>query len=212
MIAKIRHGLARLDVLIRSLHPVRLRYPAFGDLDAFCAGYAASQQRGPAARTLDLGCGSAPRNPFGAAVVCGVDLRAAQAPNVRYADLATEPIPFGDGSFDYVSAYDFIEHVPRVLYAPQRRAPFVVLMNEIDRVLRVGGVLLAVTPAFPFTRAFQDPTHVNIVTEDTFPSYFCAPQLQARIYGFQGCFTLVRQGWRRQHLITVLAKRDSARP
>ena len=211
MFDRIRHGLAQLDVLFRSLHPVRLRNPAFGDVDAFCAAHAAAARRAPGTRTLDLGCGTAPRNPFRAEVVCGVDLRADEPRQIRYADLAIEPIPFADASFDYLTAYDFIEHVPRVLYAPARRAPFVELMNEIDRVLKPGGVLLAVTPAFPFTRAFQDPTHVNIITEDTFPAYFCGPEPQARMYGFRGGFALVRQGWRRQHLISVLAKGDAGR-
>lgn len=206
MFAKIQRAFASLDVLARSLHPVRLRNPPFGNLDEFCAGHAARNSSGAGARTLDLGCGTAPRNPFGAAEVCGVDIRADEPRGIRYADLATQAIPFEDGSFDYVTAFDFIEHVPRVLYAPAQRFPFVVLMNEIDRVLKAGGLLLSVTPAYPFTRAFQDPTHVNIITEDTFPAYFCGPELQARMYGFRGQFRVLRQGWWRQHLITVLAK------
>lgn len=204
MLATLRHTLQRLDVIVRSIRPVRLRYPAFGDLDGFCARYAAA--RGGDTSTLDLGCGPTPRNPFLAATVCGIDIRPDPAHNVRRADLAVDPIPHDDASFDYVTAYDFIEHVPRVLYAPGRRFPFVELMNEVHRVLRPGGAFLSLTPAFPFAPAFQDPTHVNVITEDTFPLYFDARHTHARMYGFRGAFTVVRQGWQKRHLVTVLAK------
>jgi SAM-dependent methyltransferase len=87
-------------------------------------------------------------------------------------DLAIESIPFPSEYFDYVSAYDFIEHVPRIIYNPTRRFCFIELMNEIYRVLKMGGTFASFTPAFPKEAAFIDPTHVNIITENTFPLYF----------------------------------------
>ena len=155
-------------------------------------------------KALDLGCGTQPKNPFGADEVFGVDVR--DIGNIRRADLVVEPIPFGDAEFEFVTAHDFLEHVPRLIYAPSRRYPFVELMNEIWRVLKPGGQFLSVTPAFPHAAAFQDPTHVNIITEQTFPLYFDNTNCWAAMYGFTGKFRVKEQGWREPHLLTILIK------
>lgn len=157
-------------------------------------------------KTLDLGCGTVPRNPFNADQLYGVDVRDNLDRTVRSADLAIEPIPFEDASFDYVTAYDFIEHMPRLVYAPTRRNAFVELMNEIYRVLKPGGIFLSSTPAYPHEVAFRDPTHVNIITEKTFPQYFDLHQKVASMYGFNGGFEVRLQEWRGEHLFTTLRK------
>lgn len=147
-------------------------------------------------RHLDLGCGPVPRNPYGRDELYGVDLGAAVDPSgrMRRANLALQPIPWPDDSFESVSAYDFFEHVPRVLPTPDglgTRFPFVELMNEIWRVLKPGGMLYACTPVYPSKAAFQDPTHVNIMTVDTH-SYFARPERMAAAYGFKGDFAARR--------------------
>jgi len=148
-------------------------------------------------RHLDLGCGAVARNPYGQAEVHAVDLAAPDGldpQRFRRANLTLEPIPHPDSTFDSVSAFDFLEHVPRVLATADgkgTRFPFVEAMNEIHRVLRPGGRLYAVTPAFPREEAFQDPTHVNVITRGT-AGYFCGPEPLARVYGFRGAFTLLR--------------------
>lgn len=157
-------------------------------------------------KTLDLGCGDVPRNPFHADELYGVDVRDNLAGNIRSADLVIEPIPFASESFDYLTAYDFIEHVPRIVYAPQRRHAFVEVMNEIHRVLKPGGLFLSHTPAYPHAVAFRDPTHVNIITDETFPFYFDDQVRWGAIYGFRGAFKLRHQEWRGPHLITVMQK------
>ena len=157
-------------------------------------------------RSLDLGCGQQPRNPFNADQLFGIDVREDLQANIRRADLAIEPIPFGTAAFEYVSAYDFLEHIPRVIYVPERRNAFVELMNEIYRVLKDGGLFLAFTPAYPHAAAFQDPTHVNIITEHTFPLYFDDANRWAAGYGFTGAFMIRLQEWRGPHLLTVLQK------
>lgn len=156
--------------------------------------------------SLDLGCGPHPNNPFNATTVYGVDVRNNLGLNIKCADLAIEPIPFDNECFNYVSAFQFIEHVPRVIYTPQRRNPFIELMNEIYRVLVPGGIFLSVTPAYPHNAAFQDPTHVNIITEDTFPLYFSTPNNWASMYGFNGKFSLLKQEWMNANLVTQLQK------
>lgn len=158
-------------------------------------------------RTLDLGYGTKPKNPFKADETYGIDIRPG-ADRIVVADLAIDPIPFASEFFDYCSAFDFIEHIPRVVYAPERKFSFVDLMSEIYRVLRPGGKFLSVTPAFPAPPVFRDPTHVNIITTETFPMYFDKEHCLARMYGFVGGFEIERQYWHSNkiHLVSVLRK------
>lgn len=148
---------------------------------------------------LDLGCGQFPRNPYGRQSLCGIDIRADMdldpAVEIRVANLSCEPIPYPDSHFDSVSAYDFLEHVPRVSVDHARKTttfPFVDLMSEVWRVLRPGGLFYAVTPAYPHTNAFVDPTHVNYLTVRS-SRYFVGPKPMGRMYGFRGSFSVVRQ-------------------
>lgn len=158
-------------------------------------------------KTLDLGCGLRPKNPFNADDVYGIDIREG-GDKVSIADLAIEPIPFDDCFFDFCSAYDFIEHIPRVIYMPQRKFCFVDLMSEIYRVLKPGGKFLSFTPAFPAPPAWRDPTHVNIITSETFPLYFDNKKCLAKMYGFNGGFEIEKQYWHKNkiHLISILKK------
>ena len=159
-------------------------------------------------KTLDIGCGQTPKNPFSMDEVYGIDIREDINAKIFRADLAVESIPFADEFFDGVSAFDFIEHIPRVIYMPQRRFCFVELMNEVYRVLKTGGTFLSFTPAFPAPAAWRDPTHVNIITEETFPLYFDYQNRLASMYGFNGYFQITSQQWHENkiHLITEMTK------
>jgi SAM-dependent methyltransferase len=151
-------------------------------------------------RHLDLGCGNKPRNPYELDEVWGVDINqdvVDSNPFVLGANLTLERIPFESDSFDAVSAYDFLEHVPRVISAADNKStifPFIEIMNEIWRVLKNGGMLYAVTPGFPREEAFVDPTHVNPVTILTH-NYFSLPHRRADMYGFVGSFKVRRVKW-----------------
>jgi len=151
-------------------------------------------------RHLDLGCGAAPRNPYRRPELHGIDLRAFPTSarfEFRAANLTMEPIPFPDNHFGSVSAFDFLEHVPRVLAKPAgdgTRFPFIELMSEVWRVLAPGGRFYALTPAFPHAEAFRDPTHVNILTAKTH-DYFCGERPYAANYGFVGRFSVCRADW-----------------
>ncbi len=147
-------------------------------------------------RHLDLGCGSQPRNPYGRTELHGVDIAPGRpgGAEIRRCNLALEPLPYPDNHFDSLSAFDFLEHVPRLL--PTRdgaatRFPFIELMTEAWRVLRPNGLFYAVTPCYPSPEAFQDPTHINIITDRTH-HYFARPQMLGRMYGFGGCFDALR--------------------
>lgn len=146
-------------------------------------------------RHLDLGCGRFPRNPYARRHLSGVDIRPLQEAegfDYRVANLILEPIPYPDNSFLSVSAFDFIEHIPRIFPGDGGTVfPFVRLMDEIWRVLAPGGRLYALTPAFPAPEAFTDPTHVNIITDKTH-TYFCGEKPMGRMYGFKGRFKALR--------------------
>jgi SAM-dependent methyltransferase len=149
---------------------------------------------------LDLGCGTAPRNPYRRKFLCGVDIRSPQNLNVheyKSANLFLDPIPWPANYFGSVSAFDFIEHVPRVLpnlTGGGTRFPFIELLNEVWRVLGPDGLFYALTPCYPSKAAFQDPTHVNIITEETH-NYFCGAAPVAAMYGFIGRFSVRRAQW-----------------
>ena len=81
--------------------------------------------------TLDLGCGLNPQNPFRAEQVYGIDIRDNPSKYIKCADLTVEPIPFEANFFDYVTAFDTLEHIPRVIYTPNRRFSFVELKKEV---------------------------------------------------------------------------------
>lgn len=161
---------------------------------------------------LDLGCGDKPRNPFKAKFIVGLDLNCTANSNpltfganvssttkIVQSD-ATLVLPFESNYFDSISAFDFLEHVPRW----ERRNnevvfPFVDLMSEIHRVLKPGGYFLALTPGVPNLAAFSDPTHINFITTETV-TYFASTSNRdclARMYGFKGDFQVLHNSWLR---------------
>lgn len=149
---------------------------------------------------LDLGCGKFPRNPYDRSKLCGVDIRGltpAEGFDFRPANLSLEPIPYADNTFGSVSAFDFIEHVPRLLATAdgtQTFFPFIRLMDEVWRVLAPGGRFYALTPTWPNPEVFVDPTHVNVITDRTH-EYFCGDNPLGRMYGFKGHFVARRTEW-----------------
>ncbi len=93
---------------------------------------------------LDIGAGAA--EPLPGAVRLDRSIRC--APHV-VADLDSGALPFREGSFARVAAFDVLEHV----------ADMPAVMEEIHRVLRRGGVLRLTTPHFSCANAYTDPTH-----------------------------------------------------
>ena len=155
---------------------------------------------------VDLGSGNVPRNPFGASKVFGTDFHSDFISKEGFSfvqvDL-TKKLPFEDSSLDSLSAYDVLEHIPRWERVDGKIVfPFINLMTEIHRCLKPGGIFLAVTPAFPSPAAFQDPTHVNIISTVTI-KYFTNPSPWAANleYGFAGSFDLVCQTWLRGNAV-----------
>lgn len=92
---------------------------------------------------LDLGCGKNPEPGF-----LGVD--ALKFGQDVVADL-TKRWPWADGSVEEARASHFVEHLK-----PRQRIHFV---NELYRVLQVGGKCQIVTPHWASCRAYGDLTH-----------------------------------------------------
>ena len=152
---------------------------------------------------VDLGCGNLPRNPLSAGKVIGIDV-ASEAPYdvlngvLDYKQVIPgEPLPFESNQIDSVSAFDFLEHIPRSDRSPvgDYTNPFINMMNEIYRILKPGGVFIALTPCYPSPAAFTDPTHVNFISETTH-LYFSGPNFaNVKNYGFLGEFKMVEAAW-----------------
>lgn len=148
---------------------------------------------------LDLGCGFNAKNPYKMEQLYGCDIRerSIDDPSINFnyskANLSLDPIPFSDSFFDSISAYDFLEHIPRqaLLSNGEMVNPFVNLMSEIYRALKPGGFFLASTPVYPNIAAFSDPTHVNFITKKTH-FYFIGENPTASIYGFIGNFRVIK--------------------
>lgn len=159
--------------------------------------------------SLDIGSGPKPKNPFNAQELIGVDFRENKDFDVYYADLSLGNLPFKNERFDFATAFDLLEHIPRTLNNNgETTFPFILLMNEVFRVLKPGGIFFAYQPVFPAKSVFQDPTHVNIMSEDTLDYYFCEKSW-ARIYGFTGCFELVADGWIGEKYFCFMRKSSS---
>jgi len=153
---------------------------------------------------LDLGSGRNVRNPCGLPNVYGIDISAfdsipSSSSRIVSADI-TKELPFPDHYFDSISAFDVLEHIPRWERHSTGKIvfPFVNLMTEIYRTLKPNGIFIAVTPAYPAPEAFQDPTHINILTEQTV-DYFIGqnPSAMTVGYGFQGNFSKLHHSWLR---------------
>jgi len=149
---------------------------------------------------LDLGCGDKPRNPYKVDELFGVDIHPAVTglgPNFKCSNIAIDALPFDSHFFDSVSAFDVLEHIPRQaidFHTRNVKLPFINLMDEIWRILKPAGMFYAYTPAYPSKEVFQDPTHVNFITEETH-QYFCSANAYAKRYGFKGQFELIEAQW-----------------
>jgi SAM-dependent methyltransferase len=104
---------------------------------------------------LDIGCGTGGNllalRRFGNAAGCDIAESAVAYCHSRgLAGVVHQPdphrLPFPDGRFDLVTAFDMIEHVD----------DDIAMMREMARVLRPGGAVFLTTPAFPALWSVHD--------------------------------------------------------
>jgi predicted SAM-dependent methyltransferase len=87
-------------------------------------------------------------------------------------------LPFEDDSVDEVLAKHLLEHIDNLI----------LLIEEIFRILKPGGIFRGEVPHFRHRWAFEDPTHVNFFATKTFE--FFTDELNHRI-GTDANFTII---------------------
>lgn len=100
---------------------------------------------------LNLGCGNDIREGW-----VNLDINKKEGVNVVH-DLNEVPLPFEDNSFNYILCKDILEHVD-----------YVILMNELHRILKKEGILRIRVPHFTSKSNYADPTHINLFSLNTF--------------------------------------------
>lgn len=99
---------------------------------------------------LDIACGKNRKVGFtGVDIWEGADI---------VADLEKFPWPFEDNSVDEIFCSHYIEHTPDL----------VSFANELYRILKVGATAEIIAPYYSSIRAWQDPTHLRAISENTF--------------------------------------------
>lgn len=155
-------------------------------------------------KQLDLGVGGANRIKDGYQGY-GVDIVATERPwllDNKSADLAIDSIPYEDDMFDYITAYDFLEHIPPVMYYLEdwnkknvKRNCMIELFNEIYRVLKDGGQFYHQTPGYypdwNLQSVWSDPTHCFVWTPDTANHFSGDYTGQHDDYGHKSKFKLI---------------------
>jgi len=90
------------------------------------------------------------------------------------------PYVFKDEEFDGVLAQDFLEHIPHTLFGesglPLSGDGFILVMNELWRILKPGGMLESRFPHPHSANSLIDPTHTRVLFPETFIWYFCKDQ------------------------------------
>ncbi|MFQ5863245.1 MAG: methyltransferase domain-containing protein [Candidatus Brocadiales bacterium] len=140
-------------------------------------------------RRLDLGCGPNKKEGY-----IGIDTHPYPRVDV-VRDVDRHGLPFDDDSVDEVRAHHFLEHCHDLIF----------VMNEICRVLRPGGRLVAIVPIVEVgTGAFRDPTHVRYFNKDSF-LYFTGHPWTYHGLGIRP-FRLADQGIGQDDMTVVLEK------
>ena len=129
-------------------------------------------------RNLNIGCGE---KDFPDCV--NVDIRHTYITHLIY-DLEKFPYPFEDNEFENIYAYDILEHLTDVM----------AVMEELHRILKVGGKLFIRTNNWRFENAFTDPTHKHFFTLRSF-DYFDPNKEMGAKYGYysKGKFSIARK-------------------
>lgn len=99
---------------------------------------------------LDIACGKNKKTGYsGVDIWEGADI---------VADLEKYPWPFEDESVDEIFCSHYIEHT----------RDLIAFANELYRILKTGARAEIIAPYYSSIRAWQDPTHLRAISENTF--------------------------------------------
>ena len=90
-------------------------------------------------------------------------------------DANKDRLPFEDNSIDVVRSYHFLEHI--------KNAKFV--LEEVDRVLKPGGIMNNVVPYANSNAQFSSLDHVSFFNEKTFHRLFNEKTYKNTDYNFK---------------------------
>lgn len=102
---------------------------------------------------LDLACGQSVHPGY-----VGVDIW--PGADIQH-DLSVFPWPWDDSTIEQAICLHYVEHV----------VDLIGFMNELWRIMRPGGEVLIQHPYAHSNRAWQDPTHVRALNEDSWRYY-----------------------------------------
>jgi hypothetical protein len=126
---------------------------------------------------LDIGCGANKQEGF-----VGMDMRPFEDVDIVH-DINVHPWPLPDESVVLAICSHLVEHIPPVMVSPEgTRFPFIEFMDEVWRVLIVGGEFAISAPHGRSTGYLWDPTHCNPLDRMTW-AYF-DPEDPSGFYGF----------------------------
>ena len=117
-------------------------------------------------KILDFGCG---RNKLPGAL--GVDVNPYSDADIIH-DLDEFPYPFPDQVFDEIRAASVIEHLQDI----------VLVMDQLHRITKTGGILKITVPFFTSRYAHTDITHQHVFTSRSFDYFDPAEELSAFAY------------------------------
>lgn len=89
-----------------------------------------------------------------------VDCNEKSNPDVLW-DLERHPYPFDDNSVAYIIMSHIYEHIHDVIG----------MMKELYRICQDGAIIEILAPYYTWRGAYSDPTHVRVVTKDSFVFY-----------------------------------------
>jgi SAM-dependent methyltransferase len=121
---------------------------------------------------LNLGCGQDIRQGY-----VNLDIIKRDGVDVVH-DLNSFPYPFADDSFDEIYTSHVLEHVDDVMR----------VLEELHRILAIGGTLIVKVPYYSSAGAFQDLTHKHFFADDTARLY-----IAGNAYARKFSFALVHQ-------------------
>jgi SAM-dependent methyltransferase len=127
-------------------------------------------------KKLNLGCGEHKKEGY-----INLDWSPLNVPDIVH-DLNVVPYPFEDNSFDLIEIFHVLEHLDK---------PFII-MREMHRILRPGGVLHVKVPHF--SRGFTHAEHAHGF-DITFPLYFRKDFTTSGFYGVEYGLKKMKMHW-----------------